>query len=131
VGSAAAYELGDVTNGINANKSLRLTEKFRLLGDCGNCIFKVICGRCPAVASEYISDSSIALIFQNACQLATDSFATILAEYVTIMETSGDVIDRIIPEGAGFDWTNSVEFLLTEEQLEEVEGWVEELDELL
>ena len=46
------FQLGDCTSGVQVERPKRLMEFIRLLGDCGNCIAKELCTKCPASIKE-------------------------------------------------------------------------------
>lgn len=128
------FKLGDAENGIDVERALRLTEKLRVLSDCGNCVSKRTCSFCPAVVVES-GDSGMpdALTFQAECRQRIGSIYTALSEYVALMEANQGAADSIIGSNdSDDDWLGKVEFLLDEEQQKsEVELEVEELEEMV
>ncbi|MCE5301652.1 MAG: radical SAM protein [Planctomycetaceae bacterium] len=127
------FELGDANADVNVERVISLMEQVRLLGDCGNCVARRLCGVCPAMSSEQ-GDSGDAnrLAFRGICQSKIGDLTTkALQEYTTIMERNQEILDDVLPTTESEDWLSDIRFQPTDEQLAPVELGVEELTELV
>lgn len=123
------FQLGDVHGGVDVGRVIRLCERIRHLGDCGNCVAKKLCSLCPAVVSELEGAGIVdSMAFQKRCRRIVANLPALLEEYTTAMEVNQEIVDELLPrEGQTGDWSEDVRFVLTVEQRKEVEPGVEEL----
>jgi sulfatase maturation enzyme AslB (radical SAM superfamily) len=126
------FELGHASTGVDIKRAVQLSELFRSLGDCGNCIARRLCPQCLATISELNnSGRANALVFQQRCKYAINILAAELEEYTTIMEMNQAVIDKLLPYEQSNDWLNDIWLMPTEDQLREIEVGVEELEQFV
>lgn len=127
------FRLGTADSGVSTDRALRLAEVCRLLSDCGNCVAKRLCPLCAAaVSEEKDSERADALAFRKSCQSIVENLPMQLSAYTAIMETCPDreAVDKIVTKGPDDDWVESLQFLVTEEQMtKDVDLELEELEE--
>jgi radical SAM protein with 4Fe4S-binding SPASM domain len=135
------FKLGDAYGGVDVNRSFRLIETFRLLGDCGNCPARAVCTLCPAAVLESNSTGRPDTFrFQSECWQQGANLRRSLEEYTRMMEMNRDVVDNVVNRQESDDWLEHVQIVLTDEQKEVIEAEVkgfeaeaetEELEEMV
>lgn len=99
------HVIGNADTGIRADNCLALIEKFRDMGDCGNCVAQRYCQNCFAMIypaeSNDIDHEWTRKYFQLECQNVIESLRNILIYYTTIMETNDQILDSLVSVKAG------------------------------
>ena len=111
------FQIGDASNGLNAISAVRLTENFRLLADCGNCVAKRLCSICPAYITECTDTGKAdATAFQENCKEMIKYLSVRLERYTYLMESNRDGIDMVWPKEPSDDWLLDINFTTPKEE---------------
>jgi hypothetical protein len=106
------FEIGDAAGDVDVTKAIALTERVRLLCDCGNCIANRLCSHCPGRLSELIGapGGADAPAFQAECQqMAQRVLPAQLTEYTEAMEASPQCLDAFLAsQKTENDWLNDL-----------------------